>query len=223
VLRLTRAQVRAVDRIAIEVYQIPGILLMENAARGFTDELFRSLPLAVLAHPLILCGGGNNGGDGLAIARHLHNRGCDVTIALTIDPTRYTGDALINWRITQAMRLRTTTATPEFIGTSPATLLIDAIFGTGLTTAPRAETHEVIEAINRSDKPTIAVDLPSGLDCDTGQPLGPCVRATRTITFAAEKTGFTASGAAHWLGPVTLVDIGCPPETIAMAIRATPS
>src|SRR5687767_7517516 len=100
---LTREQVRAVDRIAIEKYHVPGIVLMENAARGATEVALQMLGGRPNQKVLILCGGGNNGGDGLAIARHLHNRGHNVHVILCTNPTSYRGDALINWRIVEAM------------------------------------------------------------------------------------------------------------------------
>src|SRR5438309_2354877 len=102
-LRLTRAQVREVDRLAIERHHVPGVVLMENAARAATDVAMEMLGPNPRPTVLILCGGGNNGGDGLAVARHLHNRGADVYVWPQIDPAKYTGDALINWRIVETM------------------------------------------------------------------------------------------------------------------------
>src|SRR4051812_20142664 len=102
---LTREQLREVDRLAVEKYHVPGILLMENAARGATEVAVDMLGAAGNVNILILCGGGNNGGDGLAIARHLHNLGHDILIALCTDPQKYKGDALGNWRIIEAMKL----------------------------------------------------------------------------------------------------------------------
>src|SRR5438067_1810746 len=104
-LHLSRDQLRRIDREATERYLIPAIVLMENAARALADESCRMLAGECVGEVLILCGGGNNGGDGLAVARHLHNRGADVSIALLTDPARYAGDALINWRIAQAMSI----------------------------------------------------------------------------------------------------------------------
>src|SRR6185295_10278097 len=101
-VRLTRRQVREVDRRAIEEYHVPGIVLMENAARGAAEVAWEMLGRAP-ADVTVVCGGGNNGGDGLAVARHLHNRGCYVTFFLAIDPAKYSGDALVNWKIVQAM------------------------------------------------------------------------------------------------------------------------
>src|SRR6476469_1792303 len=100
-LRLTVAQVREIDRRAIERYGIPGVVLMENAARAATEVAWDMLERKPGGTVLILCGGGNNGGDGLAIARHLHNRGSAITIGLCTDPQKYASDAMINWRIVQ--------------------------------------------------------------------------------------------------------------------------
>src|SRR4051812_15215670 len=106
-LRLTRAQVREIDRRSIEEYYIPGIVLMENAARGVVDVAMQMLRGIEKPEVSIICGGGNNGGDGLAIARHLHNRECDVGIVLAVDPRKYQGEAAANWQIVQAMDLLT--------------------------------------------------------------------------------------------------------------------
>src|SRR5262245_58031847 len=127
-LQLTRQQVRNVDRIAIEKFQVPGIVLMENAARGATAVAMRMLRRHKLKRALVLAGGGNNGGDGLAVARHLHNHGIDIAIGLCCDPAKYQGDAWINWRIVQAMNLPTFAATPKSIHTKAKGLIIDAIF-----------------------------------------------------------------------------------------------
>src|SRR6266566_55562 len=174
---LTREQVRQVDRLAIEKYHIPGIVLMENAARGATDVAIEMLGPKSNQNVLILCGGGNNGGDGLAAARHLHNRGHAVTIGLLTDPARYKGDAKTNWDIIQSMRLPASPTDPESIRRTRADLILDSIFGTGLTDAPRDPFPQIVDAIRDHGAPVLAVDLPSGLDCDTGQPLGACVRA----------------------------------------------
>jgi NAD(P)H-hydrate epimerase len=214
-IHLTRAQVREVDRRAIERYYIPGIVLMENASQAAADVACSMLAGSKHARVLILCGGGNNGGDGLAVARHLHNRGLEVRIALTIDPARYQGDALVNWRIVQTMEVPVIPADPDAIAETDASLIIDAIFGTGLTQPPRPPFAQVAAAIERSGRPVLAIDLPSGLDCDTGEPLGVCIRATQTVTFVAEKAGFANPASRAYTGEVTVADIGCPPEIIA--------
>jgi NAD(P)H-hydrate epimerase len=216
-IRLTRRQVREIDRRSIEEFHIPGIVLMENAARAAADHAMRFLRPGDAA--LILCGGGNNGGDGLAVARHLHNRRIAVTIGLAVDPQKYRGDALANWNISQAMRLPALAITPDKIRQSSSQLIIDAIFGTGLEQAPRAPFDQIVEAVAEVGKPVLAIDLPSGLDCDTGNPLGDCIRATATITFVAEKAGFANPAARAFTGEVLVGDIGCPVELIA-AVQA---
>ena len=183
---------------------------MENAARAVADAAWDALggrPGAVL----ILCGGGNNGGDGLAAARQLHNRRAAVTIGLTRDPDRFDGDARTNWDVVRAMRLPARPFDRAMLSPPPA-LVVDAIFGTGLDRSPRDPFPTIADAINECGAPVLAVDVPSGLDCDTGVPPDACVRATRTVTFVAEKVGFPA--AAAWVGRVTVGDIGCPREVV---------
>lgn len=213
-VRLTRAQVREIDRLASERYLIPGVVLMENAARSASDVAGDMLGGECFGQVLILCGGGNNGGDGLAVARHLHNRGADVSIALTTRPEVYRGDALINFNIVREMQLKIAPVEIDEIPKSSALLIIDAIFGTGLNRPPREPFGKIVDAVKRSQKPVLAIDVPSGLDCDTGEPLGPCIEAMQTITFVAEKVGFENSTARRFLGNVVVGDIGCPRELI---------
>ena len=219
--RLTRAQVREIDRLSFEQYHIPTVVLMENAARAVADVATDMLEGVADPGVVVVCGGGNNGGDGLAVARHLHNRGVDVKIALAVDPSTYRGDAGINWRIVSSMNIP---ICPAKHGAAPAALrssrlIVDALFGTGLTTAPRDTAW--IEQINAAGSPVLSVDLPSGLDCDTGKPLGPaCVRATRTVTFVAEKFGFANPESRPYLGDVVVGDIGCPRELIELVVNA---
>ena len=218
--RLTRAQVREVDRRAIEQYHIPGIVLMENAARAVAAQAESMLGESGGNNVLILCGGGNNGGDGLAAARHLHNRGLGVTIGLCTDPDAYKGDALINWQVVQAMGISVLKATPETIATDASDLIVDAIFGTGLNKPPRPPFDQIVAAVETAGKPVLAVDLPSGLDCDTGQALGPCINAAWTVTFVAEKVGFGNPSARQFTGEITVADIGCPRELIQAVITS---
>jgi NAD(P)H-hydrate epimerase len=214
--RLSRDQSRAIDRLALERYHIPGIVLMENAARAVADAA-----LDVLAdHPgnaLIVCGGGNNGGDGLAAARHLHNAGVEVEILRAIDPARYSGDAAINWRIVSAMGLPSRPADPASISDARPALIVDALLGTGLSAPPRDPYPRLIESINRAadeGAKILCVDLPSGMDAGTGIPPGVCVRATRTITFVAQKAGFANPASKAWTGAITVASIGAPPELL---------
>ena len=207
-LYLTRQQVREIDRLSTEQYHIPSIVLMENASRGAADLATEMLGSYANKNILILAGGGNNGGDGLATARHLHNRGFQVTIGMCTDPGRYTGDALVNWAIVRAMSLPIIPAAEGW--PLDLSLIIDAIFGIGLTRPPRPDAAAIIHRANESKIPILAIDLPSGLDCDTGEPLGVCIGATQTVTFVAQKAGFANPSSKSFTGRVTVADIGSP-------------
>ena len=197
---------------------------MENAARGLFDGVKRWTKLNEAAPfvnrtALILCGGGNNGGDGYALARHMHNDGWKVTLAAARSVVDLDGDAAVHARVAAKMGIPIRTATPELVAAADVALVVDALLGTGLTRPPRADAAALIRAVNANAAPTLAVDVPSGLDCDAGRPLGPdagCVRAAATVTFVAEKVGFP--DAADWLGEVTVVDIGCPRAAIGRAM-----
>jgi NAD(P)H-hydrate epimerase len=149
-LHLTREQLRSIDRLALERYHIPGIVLMENAARAVVDEACRMLDQECCGKILVLCGGGNNGGDGLAAARHLHNRGCEVMIGFTSDPSTYRGDALVNFNIVAAMKIVARPFEPAMLEDPRPMLILDAIFGTGLTKAPREPFGKIAAAVNDS-------------------------------------------------------------------------
>jgi NAD(P)H-hydrate epimerase len=219
-LRLTRDQVREIDRRATDEYGIPGLVLMENAGRSVADAAADMLESSPSDGPvLILCGGGNNGGDGLVAARHLHNRGVEVQIGLFFDPASFQGDALHNWDVVQAMDLPWATATGEFILRLQPALVIDAIFGIGLNQDPRDPFPALLEAIETLHPLVLAVDVPTGMDSDTGQPFDHCIRATRTITMAALKSGFDSPQAKRYLGEVLIGEIGCPRELIERVAR----
>jgi NAD(P)H-hydrate epimerase len=217
-IRLTRAQVREIDRRAIEEYHIPGIVLMENAARSLADVVPAMLdnPAGVVS---IVCGGGNNGGDGFALARHLSIRRIRVNVCLVTEPSALKGDALANYRILCAMRTVNMWQHVEGqIGMvcpgASTRLIVDAIFGTGLSRPPGGLAASAIDLMNAADVPIVAVDVPSGLDCNTGEPLGACVKATQTVTFVAEKVGFANPDSKQYTGEITVGDIGCPRELI---------
>jgi len=218
-IRLTRDQARQIDHLAQEKLKIPGVVLMENAAIASADQAQAMMRGDCVGHVLILCGGGNNGGDGLAIARHLHVRGADVTIGLTTDPAKYRGEAKVNWDIVSAMGLHTEEADPRKIAGFRSVLIIDAIFGTGLTKEPRPPFDQIVQAVERLRCPVLAIDIPSGLDCDTGEPLGACMRAERTITFVADKVGFSHPAAQRYTGQVVVAQIGVPRELIDEVVQ----
>ncbi|MDZ4688418.1 MAG: NAD(P)H-hydrate epimerase [Planctomycetaceae bacterium] len=209
---LTSAEVRDIDRRAIEQYGLPGVVLMENAGRN-AAALLESQGLA--GPVAIVCGKGNNAGDGFVIARHLENRGCDIRVLLACDPQQLTGDAAVNYRVIAwagtPMRHMATASRPEWLqALNAADWIVDSLLGTGTTGEVREPFATAIAAINDSGRKVFAVDLPSGLDCDTGRPLGSCVRATLTGTFVARKIGFDTPESATWTGPVHVLDIGAP-------------
>ncbi|MBI2804529.1 MAG: NAD(P)H-hydrate epimerase [Planctomycetes bacterium] len=208
---LSRKQVRAFDRHAIDILGIPSCVLMENAGRGAAQVLFS---LGIAGPVVICCGKGNNGGDGLVIARHLANRGVAVRILLFTRPEDLSADAALQWNIVQKMGLSAAICPDgEFEqGLANVAWIVDALFGTGLTGPVRAPLDRVIEAINASGKRVFAVDIPSGLDCDTGEPQGPTIRAEHTVTFVAPKLGFQNPAAQAFTGQVHVVDIGITPE-----------
>src|SRR5919109_1482103 len=223
-LYLSRAEVRELDRRAIEGFGVPGVVLMENAGRGCAELLMRLNPDR---HPtVILCGPGNNGGDGFVIARHLDNHGWKAPVWLLADEFQLAEDAAANFSI-----IRRTLSVGPLIGTdnlragqpdSSMSLrvleritqskawIVDAMFGTGLSRRLESPYSDVIAVINASESPVLAIDIPSGLDCDTGEPLGPAVRATHTATFVAPKKGFRNPRSRAWTGEVQVIDIGAP-------------
>ncbi len=212
---LTRAQVREVDRRAIEEYGIPGIVLMENAGRNAADAIRRRL--RGRGRVAIVCGRGNNGGDGFVIARHLANAGIEVELFLACDPERLSGDAATNHEIVRRMSLPghpfDTADRIESLADrlAAAEVIVDAILGTGFSGDVRAPLDHAIDAVNTSHiKTIVAIDVPSGLDCDTGRPSNATIRAGATITFVARKPGFDAPGASDFTGEVHVVDIGAP-------------
>lgn len=209
-LTLTRDQCRAIDQRAVDQLGVPSILLMENAARSAAQVIHHDRP-GVPAD--ILCGGGNNGGDGYALARHLSRLGHCVTIHAVRPIDSLTGDALVNARICAQLHLPiVTNAGPAADPVLPGPIVIDALLGTGFGGgAVRAPIADAIRRINASSGLIVALDVPSGLDCDSGQPADPTVRADLTITFAAMKTGYGTPQAQPYVGRVIVGDIGLPP------------
>ena len=209
---LDRESVRAVDKAAMEDYAIPGIILMENASLALADEALDILERAEAAEPkiLIITGSGNNGGDGWALARHLHNAGFDPVIAPIRDPAPDT-DAGVNCAICRKIGIREIPI-DQLDGFRNADLIVDAIFGTGLDREVTGQAADIINWINHAKRPVLSVDVPSGLDCDTGRPLGVAVKATCTVTFVGLKSGFLEIDAQEHIGDVVVASIGAPIE-----------
>ncbi len=253
IMTYTRDEVRALDRWAIETLGVAGIVLMENAASAIEEvalEMLGREPGPVV----IACGPGNNGGDGFALARKLANRGVGVRVVCSAGEASSKGDALANLRTVRAMGLPIETWEAGALdGLDPA-LIVDALLGTGMDRPARGAIAEMVEWINgwrASSEPrasaravlgpapdskaagaeapgsevrVLAVDIPTGLDCDTGEPLGGpgghVVRADRTVTLAGLKKGFENPSSRAYTGAISVGDIGVPtppPEAIGRA------
>jgi hydroxyethylthiazole kinase-like uncharacterized protein yjeF len=218
-LTLSRDAIREIDRLAIEEYEMPGVILMENAGRGTAQVALQMLDEPAGKRAVILAGPGNNGGDGYVIARHLHNAGVATTTLLCCKEAKLKGDALTNYQIIRQMRLdvRPFASLDDLPAVSEllrqADLVVDALLGTGFAGQVRSPMAELIGRVNEVGPPRVlAVDVPSGLDADTGRPSNACVRAHATCTFVAQKLGFPAARA--YTGHVHVLDIGVPRELL---------
>jgi NAD(P)H-hydrate epimerase len=210
---ISREQSRRLDRLAVEKYGVPSVVLMENAGRGTADVLCR----LGIAGPVVICAGrGNNGGDGFVVARHLDLRGYAVRVLLVDDPARLSGDAAANYRILEASRVPIRRVDPATLSAelADADWIVDALLGTGASGEPRPPLDAVIDAINVAARRVLAIDVPSGLDCDTGQAARHTIRAAHTCTFVAQKPGFLVAGTAAHTGEIHVVDIGAPRKLV---------
>jgi NAD(P)H-hydrate epimerase len=209
---LNREQSRQVDRMAVEEYGFSSLVLMENAGRGTADVLCR---LGIGGPVVVCCGKGNNAGDGFVIARHLDLRGHAVRVLVWAKPEEFLGDAAVNFHI-----LTKTDVPIEFFdkrlekALDGAAWIVDALLGTGASGEPRPPLDAVIDQLNAAAAPKLAVDLPSGLDCDTGRAARHTIRAAETCTFVAAKPGFFTPEAAAHVGRLHVLDIGVPRKLI---------
>lgn len=218
-------QVRRVDQFAINQLGIPGLVLMENAARGFTDLLTQQ---SIRSGVVVVCGKGNNGGDGLAIVRHLLVRGITAKAIMTSDPGELANDALTNYQILNKVAPLAIEQLEESyddilgqlieVNGQRADWIVDAILGTGTRGEIKDPYAKLIDLINVSNSNVMAVDIPSGLDGDTGVSLGHTIRANITGTFVRAKSGFQNEKAKEFLGIVHELDIGIPRSVICQAI-----
>jgi NAD(P)H-hydrate epimerase len=219
---LTREEMRELDRKAIEEYKIPGIILMENAGRNVAEEVIKMIDSPQKTKIAILCGKGNNGGDGFVVARHLHNRHIpvDVFLIAKISDILKDGDAGTNLQILLTMKIPIKELTDIthvnniLRDLTNYDILVDALFGTGLSGEVREPFKTLIYGINNLNKTIVSVDIPSGLDCNTGNILGTAVKATKTITFAASKKGFSLGNGPNYTGNIVVTDISIPGELL---------
>jgi NAD(P)H-hydrate epimerase len=217
---LTRKQSRNADRFAIGNLGIPGIVLMENAGRGCAEVL---LNLGFGGGAVIVCGGGNNGGDGFVIARHLHNEGVPVKVILLSDSDGYVGDAKANLKIVERLPIELIRyvegepidqVTFTSVDGGKASWLVDAMLGTGARGDLRPPINQLVPQMNVWPIKRMAVDIPTGMDCDGGTVHPTAFNADVTCTFIDLKKGFENPSAAEYLGHVSVVGIGAPGRMI---------
>lgn len=222
---VTTAEMQALDRKTIEAFGIPGRVLMENAGRGATRSFLERIFSARPGRVGVVAGRGNNGGDGFVMARYLAQRGIEVQVFLLSTRDRVQGDAAANLMLLPALHVPVFEMpdAQAFAAQHPRmrhiACWIDAIFGTGLNAEVQGYFKEVIDFLNSLQRPVFAVDIPSGLNGDTGQTCGPCIRATATATFGYAKIGHLIHPGVDYCGAVDVIDIGIPPS-LAEAVEA---
>jgi len=220
---LTRNQLQKIDQLATDKYGIPSIILMENAGRAAAEETIKLTQLLRAgaglvrkksAKVVVICGKGNNGGDGFVIARHLHNNHYKVSVIYLgdIKDRKSRSEATdINLNIARKLGIPMYTLNKSVPGLlKSADVIIDAIFGIGLTRDIQSPIKELIAQINSLKKPVLAVDIPSGLDTDSGKPLGITIKARTTVTFGYPKIGFKNPESRKYTGKIIVADISLP-------------
>lgn len=210
---LNAAQIREADRIMIEEKGYPGILLMENAGRLAAANILKLYPQANFC---ILIGPGNNGGDGWVIARHLYMHGREVRVVLSHPPKRFVGDAKINYLLASKLPILIEVFSSGLtrLPIDPNTVIIDALLGTGIVDPVRDNILDLIQAVQTYDKPVVAIDLPSGLNSDSGHIPGTILSAHHTLTFQWPKVCHYVAPARFACGKVQVLDIGIWPDVL---------
>ena len=211
-------EMRKIEESAIRDFGMPSLLLMENAGRNISEVIRGKFkPCKVL----LMIGKGNNGGDGLVVARYLDNLGFQTQILLLADPVTLKSDPLLNLRIVRKMCLpityvpQTSTET-ELLGYCMGSdLVVDALFGVGIHSPLTGVNESAVRAMTNCGKPVISIDIPSGLDADTGEVHGVAVKATMTLTLAIKKRGLCLGKGSAYAGEIDVIDLGIPHGLIA--------
>lgn len=210
---VTAEEMRRIDSTAIGKFGIHGLVLMENAGRHVVDAVCEMLEEKPSARVVVVCGKGNNGGDGFVAARHLLNRGVDVHVVLLVEPAALQGDAAVNYRVARNIGVPMDEQADENavrMRLSRADIVVDAILGIGISGEVYGIAKAAVEAINDNDAAVVAVDVPSGIHADTGAVLGAAVRADVTVTFGLPKLGLVQFPGAEHCGELRVVDISIP-------------
>lgn len=204
----TREAIKEIDRMAVEKYGIPELVLMENAGRAVANVVQREFPDR--GSIAVFCGGGNNGGDGFVAARHLISAGKKVTTYLLKNKNEYSGSARINLDSLSKISKDVKRLRSNFSNYQKSELVVDSIFGTGLKREIKGPYRKIIETINSLETPKVAVDLPSGIDADKGIPLGAAVTADVTVTFVCPKLGISTYPGLDHCGKIYVAGISTP-------------
>ena len=221
---VTAAEMRDMDRLAIESHGIPGLVLMESAGKGAARVLLAQFADHLKAGVGIICGKGNNGGDGFVMARYLADHRIRVTVYLLAKTSMVKGDAAANLNRLAPLDIPVIEVPDENAFSKAISsldqhgLLVDAILGTGLSADVKGFFKTVIDYMNQRPTPIFAVDVPSGLNSDTGQPCGACIRAQATATFALPKIGHFSYPGAEYTGKLEIIDIGIP-EAVVQSVK----
>ncbi len=217
---VTASEMQQMDRETIESFGLPGRVLMENAGRGVIDVMVKSFPDIGNKRIGIITGRGNNGGDGFVIARYLSGMGAFVTVYLISDRTAVKGDAAANLKLLDVLKVPVIEISDSESLTRHQTAMnhqqiwVDALLGTGLNAAVKGLFRAVIESVNSRNRPVIAVDIPSGLNADTGMICGACIQAHTTVTFGFPKIGHILFPGAAFTGRLETIDIGIPTHIV---------
>ncbi len=209
---ITADEMREIDRISIEEYGIPGIVLMERAGLAVALKVKEFYPDKKI---VVLCGGGNNGGDGLVAARNLHNRGFKVSVLIFAKKNSLSPDCNAQYQIAKKIGIPVEFRKDLNERDVHGAVLIDAVFGTGLSRPVKGSLAGVFAFINDSDVPVVAVDIPSGISSDTGEILGEAIMADYTVTFGLAKRGHLLYPGAEYTGRLFVEDIGFPAKILA--------
>ena len=222
-LVLSAKEMAGLDERTIREVGIPGIVLMENAARGAADFFLRIVPDLIDRRITVVAGSGNNAGDGFALARIYRSKGAQVSVVCLRSPKVLSGDALTNFQILERIAIPVTVwdeakdFDTQWEPVRQSGAVIDAVLGTGLKSEVKGLYRDIIERLNGLDIPLLSVDIPSGLDATTGRPLGAAIKATATATFGFLKVGHLIERGPELAGQVEVIDIGIPPSLVQSA------
>lgn len=219
---VTGSEMKGLDAWTIEEIGIPSLLLMENAGRAVAQRGIETYGRNCSLNAIILVGKGNNGGDALVAARHLKQLGVDVKLFLLFDPDKFQGDVLVNWEIVKEAGVKWHLLQDDNsfyllkLSLNQCQLVIDGIFGTGFQGNPTGNVSRAIKIINDSSCPVLAIDVPSGLEADTGKVGEPCITAEYTVTFAWAKRGLLTYPGKELVGKLEVADISIPSQVLEL-------